>query len=219
MTQTFRLTMAQLNPTVGDLAGNAAKAQAAWDEGKAAGADMVALPEMFICGYQTQDLIRRPAFIADCMSHIMALAADCADGPMLGVGGPFMNGDRFHNSYFLLKGGKIASRMDKHFLPNFNVFDEVRLFNRGAIAGPYVAGKDGPRIGSPICEDAWYPDVAETMVESGAEMLMVPNGSPYFRGKMPIRMNEMVARVVENNVPLVYLNMVTRLSRYGRGSA
>ena len=208
MTNTFRLTMAQLNPTVGDLGGNAAKAQSAWDAGKAAGADMVALPEMFICGYQTQDLVRRPAFIADCLAHIEALAAACADGPMLGIGAPFMNGARFHNSYFLLKGGKIVSRMDKHFLPNFNVFDEVRLFNRGAIAGPYVAGKDGPRIGSPICEDAWYPDVAETMVESGAEMLVVPNGSPYFRGKMPIRMNEMVARVVENNVPLVYLNMV-----------
>jgi len=208
MTTQFRLTMAQLNPTVGDLTGNAAKAQAAWEEGKTAGADMVALPEMFICGYQTQDLVRRPAFFADCLAQVEALAAACADGPMLGIGGPFLNDTRFHNSYFILKGGKIVSRMDKHFLPNFNVFDEVRLFNRGAIAGPYVAGNDGPRIGSPICEDAWYPDVAEAMVESGAEMLLVPNGSPYFRGKMPIRMNEMVARVVENDVPLVYLNMV-----------
>lgn len=207
MADTFRLTMAQLNPTVGDMDGNCAKAANAWQEGKAAGADMVALPEMFVVGYQAQDLVRRPAFVADAFDHIMKLAADCADGPMLGIGAPYQNGERLHNSYFILKDGKIHARTDKHFLPNFNVFDEVRLFNRGAVAGPYVAG-NGPRIGSPICEDAWYPDVCETMVETGAEMLVVPNGSPYFRGKFPIRMNEMVSRVVENDVPLVYLNMV-----------
>jgi len=208
MTDRFRLTMAQLNPTVGDLVGNIAAAKAAWETGKAVGADMIALPEMFVCGYQTQDLVRKPAFFEDCLKHIETLAAECTDGPVLGIGGPFMNDGRFHNSYFILKGGKISARMDKHFLPNFNVFDEVRLFNRGAVSGPYVAANGGPRIGSPICEDAWYPDVAETMVETGAEILIVPNGSPYFRGKMPIRMNEMVARVVENDVPLVYLNMV-----------
>ena len=207
MADKFRLTMAQLNPTVGDLSGNCAKALEAWRQGREAGADMVALPEMFVVGYQAQDMVRRAAFVADALEHVLQLAADSADGPMLGIGAPFLNGERLHNSYFILKGGKIHARMDKHFLPNFNVFDEVRLFNRGAIAGPYVAG-NGPRIGSPICEDAWYPDVAEAMCESGAELLMVPNGSPYFRGKFPIRMNGMVSRVVENDVPLVYLNMV-----------
>ncbi len=206
MTETFRLTMAQLNPTVGDLAGNAALARKAWAEGKAAGSDLVALPEMFLVGYQTQDLVRRPAFIADAMTHLLALADDCADGPLLMIGAPVLDAGRLLNAYFLLGGGKIVTRFDKHFLPNFNVFDEVRLFNRGAITGPFSTS--GPRIGSPICEDAWYPDVAEAMVESGAELLLVPNGSPYFRGKMPIRMNEMVSRVVENQVPLVYLNML-----------
>ncbi len=204
----FRLTMAQLNPTVGDLAGNCAKAKAAWDQGKAAGADLVALPEMFVTGYQTQDLVRKPAFVADAFAHVEQLAKDCADGPILTIGVPFLNGERLHNSYFILKGGEIASRMDKHFLPNFNVFDEVRLFNRGEIAGPFAVGNDGPRLGSPICEDAWYPDVCEAMVEAGAEVLLVPNGSPYFRDKFPIRLMNMVSRVVENDVPLVYLNMV-----------
>ncbi|SEV91909.1 NAD+ synthase [Cognatiyoonia koreensis] len=208
MSNTFRLTMAQLNPTVGDLAGNAAKARDAWAAGKAAGADLVALPEMFITGYQTQDLIRRRQFISDALAAIQTLALDCADGPMLSIGGPFLNGERLHNSYFVLKGGAIHARMDKFFLPNFTVFDEVRLFNRGDISGPFSTGNEGPRLGAPICEDAWYPDVCEAMVESGAEALLVPNGSPYFREKFPIRMNNMVARVIENNVPLVYLNMV-----------
>ncbi|PUB14199.1 NAD+ synthase [Yoonia sediminilitoris] len=207
MTKKFRLTLAQLNPTVGDLAGNTAQARDAWEQAKAAGADMVALPEMFVTGYQTQDLVARPAFVAESMVRIRSLALDCADGPALAIGGPMQEEDRLYNCYFILQGGKISAIMRKHFLPNFNVFDEVRLFKSDAIAGPYTI-EDGPRIGSPICEDAWYPDVCETMVESGAEILVVPNGSPYFRDKFAIRMNNMVARVVENDRPLVYLNMV-----------
>ncbi len=207
MTKLFRLTMAQLNPTVGDIAGNAEQARAAWAEGKAAKADMVALPEMFITGYQTQDLVAKPAFVADAMLHIRTLALDCTDGPALAIGGPMFEDDRLYNCYFILKGGKISATMRKHFLPNFNVFDEVRLFKSDEIAGPFSVGNE-VRIGCPICEDAWYPDVCEAMTETGAEVLVVPNGSPYFRDKFPIRMNNMVSRVVENNVPLVYLNMV-----------
>jgi len=207
MTKHFRLTMAQLNPTVGDISGNADLARAAWAEGKAAGADLVALPEMFLVGYQTQDLVARPAFAADAMTHLMTLAQDCADGPALSIGGPLVEDERLYNAYFTLRGGEIVSCARKHFLPNFKVFDEVRLFKSADIAGPY-SHNNGVRIGYPICEDAWYPDVCETMVESGAEILVVPNGSPYFRGKFPIRMNNMVSRVIENNVPLVYINMV-----------
>ncbi len=206
MTDQYRITLAQLNPTVGDLAGNAAKALEAWRKGRDAGAQMVALPEMFITGYQTQDLIRRKGFILDAVAVIEGLAAECADGPILMIGGPAIEGAKLHNSYYLLKEGRIAGRADKFFLPNYNVFDEVRLFSRGAIQGPFATG--GPRIGTPICEDAWYPDVAEAQVESGAEVLLVPNGSPYFRDKFAVRLNNMVARVVENDVPLIYLNMV-----------
>ena len=208
MADTFRLTLGQLNPTVGDLAGNAEKAKAAWAAGKAAGADMVAVPEMFLTGYQTQDLVRKPEFVADAMRHIEALAAACADGPVLAIGAPVLEGVRLYNAYFYLNGGEIQTRFDKHFLPNFNVFDEVRLFNRGPLRGPASIGNEGPRMGSPICEDAWYPDVCEALSESGAEILLVPNGSPYFRDKFPIRMMNMVARVIETGKPLVYLNMV-----------
>ena len=207
MSTRFRLTLAQLNPTVGDLSGNAAKARAAWEQGKTAGADLVALPEMFITGYQTQDLILKPAFHSAARAAIQALAADCADGPAIGIGGPCLGEDgKLHNSYYILQGGQIAAVVHKYFLPNFNVFDEVRLFSRSRMQGPVSLG--GLRIGIPICEDAWYPDVVEALEESGAEILLVPNGSPYFRDKFETRLNHMVSRVVESGLPLAYLNMV-----------
>ena len=206
MTDRFRLTLAQLNPTVGDLKGNAAKARDAWEQARAAGADMVMLPEMFITGYQAQDLVLKPAFTLAAMDAVADLARDCADGPMIAIGGPLSELPKLHNAYFILKGGEVHATTRKYYLPNFNVFDEVRLFSRGDMQGPWDAG--ALRIGTPICEDAWYEDVCEAMVESGAEMLLVPNGSPYFRNKYDIRLSNMVGRVVENDVPLVYLNLV-----------
>ena len=207
MSDHFRLTLAQLNPTLGDLVGNAALARDAWEQGRAAGAQMVALPEMFITGYSTQDLVMKPAFYSDAMAQIEALAAECADGPTLGIGGPYFEDGRLYNAYHICRGGKVVARQFKHFLPNYDVFDEVRQFRRGAIQGPYAI-PDGPRIGSPVCEDSWYEDVCEAMVESGAEIILVPNGSPYYRGKFEKRISAMVSRVVENNLPLVYLNMI-----------
>jgi NAD+ synthase len=207
MSDRFRITLAQLNPTVGDLAGNAAKARAAWEEGKAAGADLVALPEMFITGYQAQDLIVKPAFVAAANNAITQLAEDCADGPALCIGGPCVGEDlKLHNSYFTLQGGKIVAVVHKYFLPNFNVFDEVRLFSRDMMQGPVAV--NGVRIGMPICEDAWYPDVVEALEESGAEFILVPNGSPYFRDKYETRLNHMISRLVESRLPVIYLNMV-----------
>ncbi len=206
MTDRFRLTLAQLNPTVGAIDANAAKARAAWEAGRDAGADFVALPEMFVTGYQTQDLVMKPAFHAHAMRAIDTLAADCADGPALGIGGPYAENGRLYNAYFILQGGKVAARLLKHHLPNDDVFDEVRLFDAGPISGPY---RIGPlRIGTPVCEDAWYEDVAETLAETGAEILMIPNGSPYRRHKLDLRMNVTVSRVIETGLPLVYLNTV-----------
>lgn len=206
MTDRFRVTLAQLNPTVGDLAGNADKARAAWEQGREVGADLVALPEMFITGYNAQDLVMKPAFHAAAIETVRALAVDCADGPALAIGCPWVEGTELFNSYLILKGGHIVSTVLKHHLPNETVFDEVRIFDAGPLGGPYAIGN--VRIGSPICEDAWHEDVAETLAETGAEFLLVPNGSPYYRNKFETRLNHMVARVVETGLPLIYLNMV-----------
>ena len=206
MTDRFRITLGQLNPTVGDLPGNAAKARDAWAQARAAGAQLLALPEMFITGYQTQDLVLKPGFTRDAMAAIEGLARDCAAGPAIGIGGPFAEGGKLYNAWWVLQGGKVLTRVLKHELPHKQLFDEWRLFNPGPLAGPFSL--EGLRIGSPICEDAWWPDVAETLAESGAEILLVPNGSPYHRNKLDLRMGHMVARVVETGLPLIYLNAV-----------
>ncbi len=206
MADRFRITLAQLNPVVGDIDGNAAKAFAAWEQARAAGADMVALPEMFITGYNTQDLVMKPAFHQAAMAAVEELAVKCAEGPAIAIGGPWVEGDGLYNAYLILKNGRIGSKALKHHLPNETVFDEVRLYDSGPLGGPYSVGNT--RIGSPICEDGWHPDVAETLEETGAEFLLIPNGSPYFRNKYDVRLNHMVARVVETGLPLIYLNMV-----------
>ncbi|MBC2834173.1 NAD+ synthase [Paragemmobacter straminiformis] len=205
MADTFRLTLAQLNPTVGAIAANIAQARAVWQQAKAAGSDMVALTEMFVTGYQTQDLILKPAFVRDAMAAVATLASDCADGPAMGIGGPCLQAGKLYNAYYILQGGKVTATVLKHHLPNDGVFDEKRLFTPADVHGPYVV--NGVRIGTPICEDSWHPDVAETLAETGAEILLVPNGSPYHRGKPDLRLNLMVSRVVETGLPLVYLNM------------
>ena len=206
MSDRFRLTLAQLNPTLGDISGNAAKARHAWGVAKAEGADMLALPEMFLSGYQTQDLVWRAAFQADLRDALDALAQDCAEGPAIGIGVPLSVDGALFNCWAVLSGGRTSAVIRKHHLPNSSVFDEKRLFSAGEISGPYRIGPI--RIGSPICEDAWLEDVAEAQAESGAEMLLVPNGSPYARARYDTRMTHMVARVVETGLPMVYLNLV-----------
>jgi len=206
MSDRFRLTLAQLNPTVGDLDGNAALARGAWQTARAAGADLVAFPEMFITGYNTQDLVSKPAFHQAAIAMIERLARDCADGPAIAIGGPALEGVGLYNAFYILQGGAITARVLKHHLPNETVFDEKRIYQSGPVGGPYSVA--GVRIGSPICEDSWHEDVTETLAETGAEFLLVPNGSPHYRDKMDLRQNLMVARVVETGLPLIYLNLV-----------
>ncbi|MCY4542171.1 MAG: NAD+ synthase [Rhodobacteraceae bacterium] len=206
MTEKFRLALAQLNPTVGAIESNANKAKAAIAKAKAANADMIAFPEMFLSGYPVQDLVTKTAFVKDCMQWVGRLARAEESGMAIGIGGPCLKEGRIYNAYFVLADGAVKTTILKHHLPFLGVFDEMRQFAIGPISGPY---KIGPaKIGNPICEDAWFEDVCETHAESGAEMFLVPNGSPYYRGKMHHRINAMVARVVENGLPLAYLNMV-----------
>lgn len=211
--QQIKITLAQLNPTVGDVTGNAAKARAARDKAKADGADLVVLSELFIAGYPPEDLVLKPAFQAACRAAIEELARDTADGgPAILIGTPWVEDGKLYNACALLDGGRIAALRFKANLPNYGVFDEKRLFARGPAPGPVTVR--GVRIGVPICEDIWleesedYENVVECLAETGAEILVVPNGSPYARDKADLRLSIVVARVTESALPLVYLNEV-----------
>jgi NAD+ synthase len=206
MTDEFKLTMAQLNACVGDFEGNLKKARDAFYLACKEGADMLVLPEMFLTGYQVQDLVQKKAFIDDAQNKLIEFAKECSDGPTIGIGVPFQDAGKLYNAYAILQDGGILTQICKHHLPNYKVFDEKRVFDSGEIHGPYVV--NGVRIGSPICEDAWFPDVCETLEETGAEILITPNGSPYYRGKFDKRISLMVSRAVENRLPLAYLNLV-----------
>jgi NAD+ synthase len=209
----FRITLAQLNPTVGDVEGNAAKARDARVRASAEGADLVVLPELFLCGYPPEDLVLKPAFQASCRAAVEALARETADGgPAILIGTPWVDEDKLYNACALLDGGRIAALRFKCNLPNYGVFDEKRLFARGPAAGPVTV--KGVRVGVPICEDIWleeseeYENVVECLAETGAEILVVPNGSPYARDKTDVRLSVAVARVTESGLPLIYLNQV-----------
>ena len=209
----FKITLAQLNPTVGDVAGNAAKARAAREKAQADGADLLVLPELFICGYPPEDLVLKPAFQAACRAAVEELARETADGgPAVLIGTPWVEDGKLYNACALLDGGRIAALRFKANLPNYGVFDEKRLFARGPAAGPVTI--KGIRVGVPICEDIWleesedYENVVECLAETGAEILVVPNGSPYARDKNDIRLSIAVARVTESGLPLVYLNQI-----------
>ncbi len=212
---TIRITLAQANPVAGDIAGNVALAQAALTAGEAAGADLVVLPEMFLSGYQVLDLSVRPAFLRDVRAGLEVLAAATRPGgAALAVGAPVPGSTRepgqdhagAYNAYHLLQDGAIRASFNKHYRPNYGVFDENRLYLEGAIPGPVEIA--GCRVAFPICEDMWFADVAECMEETGAELFVIPNGSPFERGKYDTRIQHMVARTVETGLPAIYLNLI-----------
>jgi NAD+ synthase len=209
----FSITLAQLNPTVGDVTGNTAKARAARARAQADGADLMVLPELFIAGYPPEDLVLKPAFQSACRAAVEALARETADGgPAVLIGTPWVEDGKLYNACALLDEGRIAAIRYKANLPNYGVFDEKRLFARGPAAGPVTIR--GVRVGVPICEDIWleesedYENVVECLAETGAEILLVPNGSPYARDKNDLRLSIAVARVTESGLPLVYLNQI-----------
>ena len=211
-TDRLAIAIGQLNPTVGDIAGNADKARRARAEAARSGADIVALPELFLSGYPPEDLVLKPAFQAACRAKVEELARETASGgPALLIGTPWLEEGKVYNAYCLLDRGVIAAVRRKVNLPNYGVFDERRVFAPGPPPGP--VNFRGVRIGIPICEDIWtewgdYEDVVECLAETGAELMIVPNGSPYSRDKDDVRLNLAVARVTESGVPLIYVNQV-----------
>src|SRR3984957_15636938 len=209
----FTITLSGLNPTLGDVADNAAKVRAARVKARADGADLVMLSELFIAGYPPEDLVLKPAFQAACRTAVEELARDTADGgPGVLVGTPWGDDGKLYNACALLDEGRIAAIRYKVNLPNYGVFDEKRVFARGPVSGPMTIR--GVRVGVPICEDTWleesaeYENIVECLAETGAEILVVPNGSPYARGKADIRLSVSVARVTESALPLIYLNQI-----------
>ena len=200
------IALAQLNPTVGDLAGNVAKLRAARVEAATLGADLVVFSELFLTGYPPEDLVLKPAFQAASRAILDDLAATLGPGPAVLVGTIWPEDGRIYNAVALLDGDKISAVRTKYDLPNYGVFDEKRVFASGPLPGP-IAFR-GVRIGVPICEDIWTEEVCECLAETGAEILISPNGSPFDWKKPDVRMNIAVARVTETGLPLVYLNQI-----------
>lgn len=201
------ITIAQLNPTVGDVAGNIAKAREARQSAAGDKADLVVFTELFVAGYPPEDLVLKPAFQAACRSAVEDLARDTADGgPAVIIGTPWVEDGKLYNAIALLEGGRISALRFKADLPNYGVFDEKRVFAQGPMPGPLSF--KGVRLGVPICEDIWSADVVECLAETGSELIIVPNGSPYWRDKDDVRLNTVVERITEQNLPLIYLNQV-----------
>jgi len=218
---TLKIALAQLNPVVGDIDGNIAKARAARARAQALGADLVVLPELFATGYPPEDLVLKPAFIDTVRGAVEAFAAETADGgPAVIMGTTWPNpglpstagadlgglDTRPFNAVVLLDQGRVDAVRFKVDLPNYGPFDEKRVFAAGPMPGPISFR--GVRLGVPICEDIWGPDVVECLEETGAEILVTPNASPFEWRKPDVRMNIAVARVMESRLPIVFVNQI-----------
>ncbi|MGE3305967.1 MAG: NAD+ synthase [Rhizobiaceae bacterium] len=206
---TLRIAVAQLNPIVGDVAGNLAKAREARADAARQGADLILFTELFLAGYPPEDLVLKPAFLAACEKAAKDIAKDTTDGgPAVIIGTPLKRKSGLHNSVVVADGGKIIAERFKLDLPNYGEFDEKRVFQAWPdMPGPVAIR--GVRIGIPICEDIWGElGVCETLAESGAEMLLVPNGSPYYRGKMDVRQQVVIRQVIETGLPMLWANQL-----------
>ena len=201
----MRIAIAQLNQVVGDLRGNAARIDEAIAAATRAGADLVVTPELSLCGYPPEDLLLRPAFIAACANAMQQLAQRVA-GPTVLVGFPEFAGGKRYNAVAALRDGRVAAVYRKQQLPNYTVFDEQRYFEPGTDA--CVIDVAGVRVGIIICEDVWFPEPARAAHAAGAQVLVVPNGSPYHTRQQALRQGVVAARAKETGLPVVYVNRV-----------
>jgi NAD+ synthase len=207
------IAIAQLNPTMGDIDGNLELIRTAHAAGEAAGADLVVCPEMALVGYPPDDLVLKPALQESCRHALERLAQGTASsGTAVLVGAPWpAAGGGVHNAAVLIGRGEILGWRAKHELPNYGVFDDKRVFTPGPVPGPMpLATRAGLRVrlGVMICEDMWLPDVAEGLVESGAEVLISINASPFEHDKQDVRVQHAVARVTETGLPMVVVFLV-----------
>ncbi len=205
----FRIALAQLNPVMGDIAGNLARARAARAQVQkiAAGTDVILFSELFIVGYSPEDLVLKPALQQDARAAVEELARDTADGgPAILMGTPWVEEGRLYNAVLLLDGGRIAGKSYKVDLPNYGVFDEKRVFAAGPPPRPLAVR--GVQLGVPVCEDIWKAEVTACLADAGAEILCVPNGSPFEAGKEDVRLTLAASRVRESGLPLIYLNQL-----------
>lgn len=202
----MKIAIAQLNPTVGDLTGNIEKMRSARATAADAGADLVVFPELFVTGYPPEDLVLKASFAASARAVVEAYAADMGPGPGVLTGTIWPDNGKLFNVAVLLDDNAVQGVRAKVDLPNYGVFDEKRVFDSGPLPGPIPFR--GIRLGVPICEDIWREEVAECLEECGAEILIVPNGSPFDRSKPDLRMNVAVARVTETGLPLIYVNQI-----------
>lgn len=206
ITDILRIAIVQENPTMGDIDGNLQLARQARADAARHGADLVLFTELFLSGYPPEDLVLKPAFLDACDRALAALAKDTADGgPGVVMGVPRQNDTGRFNAVALLDGGAVVAERYKVDLPNYSEFDEKRVFDVGPMPGP--VNFRGVRIGLPICEDIWGDfGVCETLAESGAELLLVANGSPYYRGKTEVRQQVALRQIIESGLPLVFAN-------------
>ena len=205
MSDRFKIALAQLNPVVGDIAGNLKRARSA--RRQAGNADVILFSELFIVGYSPEDLVLKPALQEDARAAVEELARDTTDGgPAVLMGAPWVEEGKLYNAMLLLEGGRIAGKSFKVDLPNYGVFDEKRVFAPGP--SPKPLSLRGVALGVPICEDIWKQDVTAALADVGAEILCVPNGSPFEAGKEDVRLELARSRVAESGLPLIYLNQL-----------
>jgi NAD+ synthase (glutamine-hydrolysing) len=201
----MKIAIAQINCTVGNLAGNAAKIVDFAQRAKAQGASIMLTPELSLCGYPPEDLLLRDGFYRACDEVLNELAKKLNGIDVL-VGHPYQVGESRYNAASLLRQGKVAATYFKNTLPNHSVFDEVRYFTCGEEA--CVFEKDGVKFGINICADVWEPDAARKAQAKGADVLLVLNASPYHFDKQETRYEAVRDRVRETGMTLVYANMV-----------